>query len=432
MLLVNRESAKIFCATQDPGFFHCLNIIYRWLSVITFARFVSLFLQVICLNILIISSASAMASQDDIFKSYIGAELLYDSNFFKLDKNLDPDSAIKGEFVKTINAGLAIDWTVSQQQFLIEADINQNWFQTFDELDYFGWDVGAQWNWQIGSDWNGKFAYSNKQTLGSYNQINVAISNIYNYAKYKASIGYLFHPSGRIRLAFFRTEIKFQAEGRQVSNLTENNAEFNLELLSPTGSKLGVRVLATDGDYPNRQFTEGGFLDQGYLRMDYAITYKWLWSTKTKIYGRAGYTQQDYDNLSSRNFGDFTAQLNVSWKPTKKVFILLSLWREIRQTENIQSNFNLSQGVLLNPSWDISPNIQMSSSISYEVQDYQELVGTDFERTDNIGKFEYNFIYKPFQYTTFDIMLGYERKHSNRQFRSFDSFTAGLNMLVNF
>lgn len=428
LLMADKVSKKRYCRGQSSSVFPELSNFNNWLCIKILARWAGFCTQVICLNALLLSNVYAMASEDDIFKPYVAAELLYDSNLFRLDKNLDPDNSIKGEFIKTINAGIEIDWKISQQQFLIKADINQNWFQTYEELNYFGWDVRGEWNWKIGSDWEGILAYSNSQTLGTYNQINRVIPNLNNFVTYEASAGYLFHPSGRIRLGFFRTENKYKAESRQISNLTENNAELNLELLSPSGSVVGIRVLATDGEYPNRQFTGSELLDQNFLRMDYAVTYNWIWSSKTRLYGRLGYTQQDYDVSSNRNFGDVTMQFNVSWLPTEKVTVLFTGWREIRPIEDILASFNLSQGLLINPRWELSPNIHMSTNLSFEQQDYQGVLGVDNERTDNIGKFLYNFVYQPFQNTTFDLLLGYEIKHSNRALRSYQSITTGLNM----
>lgn len=399
-------------------------------------------IQAIGLEAMITMNASAASWNDwnDTFKPYVATNLLYDSNFLKLSDKPDPNLDLKnvrskGEFIKTVNAGIGVNWKVSQQEFVLNADLNYNWFQTFHDFDYFGWNVETRWNWKIGSDLEGSFAYKNIQELAGFDQLNALAENEYNRATYTANAGYFFHPSGRIRLDFFRTENKYQNKSRKTSDLTENNGELNLELISPTKSSLGIRVRATDGDYPIRKFTVDSFLDKGYLRMNYAATYNWVWSYKTRIYGHIGHTNQVYENLKDNNFGDVTALLNISWAATEDVLLTVSTWREIRQTYDLESNFNLSQGVKLSPSWDITPKIKMSTSASYEHQEHQESLATDTNielRKDQIWSFAYNLIYRPFKKISLNLMLGYENKQSNIKFKGYDSFITGLNIDAGF
>jgi exopolysaccharide biosynthesis operon protein EpsL len=381
------------------------------------------------MQMMIIGNVHATASPDDMIKPYIAANLLYDTNVLRLPKGkpFPKGKSSKGDFVKTVNAGVEMDWKLSRQQFIVKADVNHSWFQNFESLDYLGWDVLAEWNWKIGSDLEGTLGYSNSQKLNEYDQINDLISNESNFSVYRANIAYLFHPQGRIAINLFRTEDEFEDGTRRSSNLTENNAELNLEYLSPTGSAIGVRVLATDGDYPNRQITRTSELDNGYLRMNYGMTYRWVWSEKTRIYGRVGYTQQDFDHLASKDFGDVTAQLNVDWAVTEQAAVFFSAWREIRQVDDIDESFSLSQGVKVTPSWQLTPKIKMYSDLSFEQKDYEES-----DREDTLWSFGYNIAYEPFHNIMFDLMLGYENKGSTEEFKSYESLSTGLNMQVVF
>jgi exopolysaccharide biosynthesis operon protein EpsL len=384
---------------------------------------------VVGMQVMIIGRVHATASPDDIIKPYIAANLLYDNNLLRLPKGQSfPDGkSSKGDFVKTVNAGVEMDWKLSRQQFIVKADVNHSWFQNFESLDYLGWDVLAEWNWKIGSDLEGTLGYSNSQKLNEYDQINALASNESNFSVYRANIAYLFHPQGRIAINLFRTEDEFEDNIRRSSDLTENNAELILEYLSPTGSAIGVRVQATDGDYSNRQFTETSELDNGFLRMDYGLTYRWVWSEKTRVYGRVGYTQQDFDHLASKDFGDVTAQLNVDWAVTEQAAVFFAAWREIRQVDDFDESFSLSQGVKITPSWQLTPKFKMYSDLSFEEKDYEES-----DRKDTLWSFGYNVAYEPFHNIIFDLMLGYENKDSTEVFKSYESLSTGLNMQVIF
>lgn len=307
------------------------------------------------------SKSYAIASPDDAIKSYVGFSMLYDSNFLRQsdDDNLVlvTGTSDKSEFIKQVATGFDMDWTISRQHIIIKANADQNWFQNFTSLDYIGWNSQAQWNWQMGNDLNGEIGYENIQVLSGFVQLNTLVPNLENNQRYFTNAGYLFHPSGKIKFGVFRTENLFADKSRQFSNNIEDNAEFNLQYLSPTGSILGLRLLATDGQYPHRQFTVGDCQDNAYTRMNYAVTGDWHASSRTRIDGLVGYTQQHYTHLSVRDFAGITGRLNLHWQASDKARLELSAIRDIYPAQNLLANFLLIQGVEFNPTWQFSPKI---------------------------------------------------------------------------
>ena len=297
------------------------------------------------------SKSHAVASPDDTIIPYVGFNMLYDSNFLRLSDKVDPvlvtGKSNKDDFIKQVSAGFDMDWTISRQHIIIRANVNQSWFQNFTSLDYTGWDTQVQWNWQVGSDLDGEIGYANTQTLGNFAQLGELIDNLRNYQRFFANAGYLFHPNGKITFGVFRTESQFDDKSRQISNNTEDNAELDLQYLSPTGTILGLRILATDGRYPQRQLTAGSTQDNAYTRMLYALTWDWHASSKTRIDGLLGYTQQWYEHISARDFDDIVAQLNLRWQATDKTLLELSGRRLIDQANNFFSSFLLTQGMWL-------------------------------------------------------------------------------------
>ena len=209
----------------------------------------------------------------------------------------------------------------------MKANVNQNWFQNFTTLDYTGWDTLAQWNWQLGNNLDGEIGYSNAEALGGFGQLNGTLENLINTKRYFANGGYLFHPNGKIKLGVFRTEIDYDAISRQISNNAENNAQANLQYLSPTGSSLGLQVIATDGEYPKRAILPGSTQDNAYTRMQYALTWDWRNNSKTRVDGLVGYVQQNYEHFGFRNFDDIIAQVNLNWQASEKTILDLSARR---------------------------------------------------------------------------------------------------------
>ena len=184
--------------------------------------------------------------QEQTFTPYVASSLLYDSNYLRFSDRVDPQSVTgkddKSELIEQLAAGFDVDWKHSLQQVLVKANVQNNNFQNFSNLDYVGWKNLAQWNWQLQSKLSGEIGYANMQAMGSYVQLNSLVSNLYNNTRLFASSGYLFHPRGKIKLGWFRTDNRFTDSSRAISNNTEDNAELNLNYISPTGSMTGVRL----------------------------------------------------------------------------------------------------------------------------------------------------------------------------------------------
>jgi len=382
----------------------------------------------------------AVASSDDTIKPYVASSLLYDSNFLRLSDTVDPVAVTgksdKSEFIKQVAAGFDMDWTLSRQHIIVKANVNQNWFQTFSSLDYTGWNTQAKWEWHVRNNLDGEIGYSNIQELGSFVQLNSLVGNLQNNQRSFANAGYLFHPNGKVKLGVFRTERQFDDNSRQFSNNTENNAELGLQYLSPTGSILEARVLATDGEYPQRQLSADSTQDNAYTRMNYAAIWDWHASSKTRIDALVGYTHQNYAHLSALDFSDIVAHLNLNWQAGNKTVLELSARRDIYQADNRFSSFVLTQGIWFNLTWQTTPKIALSLPLSYQQQQYlggtgSSAVGSE-QQKDNVGNVGLNVMYHPVESISIGPTLTYEKRDSNNPIASYESKSAGVNLQAAF
>ncbi len=381
----------------------------------------------------------AMASPDDTVKPYVALGMLYDSNFLRLSDRVDPVLATgksdKDDFIKRLSAGFTMDWAISRQHIVIKANTNQNWFQNFTTLDYLGWDIQTQWNWQMGNNLNGEVGYNTVQELGSFARINRLVPNLQNNQRYFANGGYLFHPRGKIKFGVFRDEYLFDDKTRKITDNVEDNAELNLQYLSPTGSILGLRLLATEGQYPQRQFTATSTQDNAYTRINYALTCDWHASEITRLNGWFGYTQQHYAHLNERDFSGLTARLDLTWQASEKTQLALIARREISQALNLFTNFVLIQGADLNLTWQPTQKITLTLPLSYQQQEF--LGGGDInpgggQEKDNVGNMGLNLRYSPLDNLSISTVLNYEKRESTDSLRSYDTQSAGINILAAF
>lgn len=385
--------------------------------------------------------AVAIASEDDTFKPYAYSGMVYDSNLLRLSNSVNPllttGKKDTSEIITQVAAGFDMDWKYNRQHLLIKANANQNWFENFSSLNYLGWDNTAMWNWQAGNDWNGDIGYNNKESLGVFSNLNGLIANLSNFQRYFASGGYMFHPNGLIKLGIFRNEFQYGDPSRTNSNSVEDNAELNLQYLSPLGGKVGLRVTGANGSYPNRVFTPTSTVDNAYTRLNYMLTWDWQYDTKLRLFGDAGFVQQQYEHLRVRDYSSMTAHLGLQWLLSEKTLLKMTLKREIAQSSNINASFYQIQGVEINPTWYVTPKIALMLPLSYLEQLY--LGETGFinttglpQQTNNTGSIGLNLKYEMLSNVIINSILSYEKRDSNIAFRSYESSSAGVNVQVNF
>lgn len=389
---------------------------------------------------LITQTALSDSSKRNTFKPYVSSSLKYDSNLLRLPENVTPQESVgknsKSDFIKQVRAGIDIDWKLSRQQLLLKTNLNQNWFTTFDELNYLGYSVLGQWNWELGKYLNGALGYSNKKSLGSFNQINGLIKNLQTEEHYFAEGNYEIFTDWHVGAGFHRSDLTYSDTIRQFGDRREDSFDFGLHYRNLLNNMLGFKVTVTDGSYPKRNFSSNSQLDNAYLRTAYEVEGAWHYSIKTWIDAHVGYTEQDFDHLNTRNFSEVTSHANIYWQPSEKTGLLLGGWRNIAQAENLTSSFVLSRGVRLIPTWSVTPKIKLNMLLSYEKQDFLGdpgfVAGNTVTQQDQIAIFGLNFNYKPFANTEMTAVIKHEERDSNNPSRTYQSQFGGLNLKLVF
>jgi hypothetical protein len=314
--------------------------------------------------------------------------------------------------------------------------INQNWFSTFNQLDYTGYKLLGQWNWQLGQKLKGEISYNNRLALASFQQTNrILLHNLQNTENYILKGDYEIFPDWFLRTQFTRAVNRYYSELQQQSNVIENTKEFGLMYVSIPDNKLGFHVAMVDGKYPNR--SDSSPFDNAYTRIDYFLEGKWSYSTKTIMSGQIGYTSQQFAHVTSRDFTNIIAKGDILWRVTPKSSLLLEAWRKVGPSSSVLATFQLYQGVRLTPIWKWSPKLQIELPVSYE---QQTSLGTS-ELTDTITTppqqakrsiINLNLNYMPMPNVEMVAFASYEKRDSNNPLRSYQDQTVGLSMKVSF
>lgn len=438
----------------------------------------------ICL--LMNQKAFAAALLDHIVQPYVSTSFTYDSNVLRLPKHFTPDmtniensipvydiplidvpvftvdangdivedviqepgapvligyslnpannKTTKSSFIKQIKAGLGAKWQLSQQQIVADVSVDQNWYSTYNELNYLGYNILGQWNWLFSQKLKGEVTYNHTKSLNSFEQINRLLPNLEKMENYIANGGYELVPDWYLRAGFTRVRTYYPAVERQQSNLREVSKEFGLRYLNRNDNMLEFRTIMTSGRYTNRDALHP--LDNTYSRINHALIGLWNYSVKTRFKGEIGHVSQDFTHVKSRNFSTVIARGDILWQPTYKSSLFLEVWRDAHAVDNFTASFALLRGIRLTPTWTWSetPKIEVQLPLSYEKQtslgfnsDPTVLTAQGIQR---IARLNLNYI--PTSNFEVTVFAAYENRSTNDPTHTYQDGSVGITIKAGF
>jgi hypothetical protein len=110
---------------------------------------------------------------------------------------------------------------------------------------------------------------------------------------------------------------------------------------------------------------------------------------------------------------------------------LFAAWRELRAYTDIESDYFVSDGFSLGPTWSPVEKLTFALSVSYEEQEYiasriLDLEAIDVPRTDDVLSALATFTYRPRDNLAFELSYRGSDRDSNRVQRRYDAQTAGM------
>jgi hypothetical protein len=333
---------------------------------------------------------SAWAVEGDLLRPFVNISMGYDSNLFRFanaaeaaDVGRDPDSALFGVTAidaltyQRYGAGIDMDLKTGRQQIRARVAADKTFFSKFAKLlDYAGKEMNAEWKWQVGNHWSGQLLTAQKRILAPYtdNTNNTIESNLRTDAQQVFQAEYGFHPDWRARARLSQATTDYSAQKSRDN--TRNSVLFGLYRLGQTIESLGVEISTTHGAYASngaRDYREQGLRFLGI----------WNYSGKTRLNGHLGYRQRNRDHQSENDFSGAEWQFEARWQPTGKTQFAAAYYRELRADNEINSDYEVVDGVKLTAIWLVMPKTRLISEISREHFDYQGLLHK--EKQNNIS-----------------------------------------------
>jgi hypothetical protein len=284
-------------------------------------------------------------------------------------------------------------------------------------------DARLRWDWRAGNRWSGILGYS-------YSESFVGFDDTYNLgARDKvirqlshANVGadFWWHPNWATGFSFSDVRNDYRNNERPYDKYDEQTWGLNFTYRPSTGNRIILSYLAKDGQYPNRNKNPGSLRD--WNQRDVRLSAQWRLTGVTQLNGYVGHTKREYKWARNRDFSGVTGKIGFLWTPTGKAIIDLSWRREIGADMDAISNFAVSQGWALKPTWVITSKIRLGASYEHLKRDYRGDPGLGswaLPRDAKTTSYGLNLQYLPVPYA--NIRLGYDDWKRDATEKRYDS-----------
>lgn len=362
----------------------------------------------------VVMTGQAFAAEGDTFTPYYSSSIVYDSNLLRIDDdNPARIGGVRGrsDTLKKNLLGMNVDWKYSRQQVIVRAALSDNDYNRFNSLDYQGRYLKTQWNYQLGNQVSGNIGHVFNRALASFNDIRGLSGNLRDQESRFFNMNYLFHPRWQTGFSYTENELEYDAAIQRIGDFENRTVGLGLDYLTPKGSRAGVKFTQEEGKYPNRSVTEASTLDDGYSENKAALNLKWQYSVKTSFQMQTAYVERDYDNVAERDYDAIDKRVSVTYKPSGKTQLKLSVFDETYPRDDLQASISEHFGQSLELSW--LPTSKLTFQAKYRRESREDLdnpgfvIGPVAQRDDDNNSLSFTLNYEP--HRNVDFTAGYNR-----------------------
>jgi hypothetical protein len=353
---------------------------------------------------------------------FVGAGALYDDNLFRQPTGADLSAIAanlhRDDLIERLSAGVDGTWTLARQTFELKAHGDDNRFEHNDQLNNVSGKAMGSWDWRLGSRWSGRLGGDYARSLADFANNLVLVKDLLTQKSSFANGTYLLGNRWTLSADVRWSSTSHGAQIRQVDDDTIRTQKFGLGFSLSPSVTIGWNYRHSNANFAgDQQAPTTAQYDRNY---DESASNFWLKSalgSKTDFNLEGGYLRRNYPNAAIGNYSGGTGRATLAWHPGPKTELDVTGWRDLTAYIDAESNYFVSTGARIAPTWIPTERITTSLAASWESQKYigsePAVLGDPFRR-DTVRSVQANAAYVPRDPLELDLTLRREQRGSNR------------------
>jgi hypothetical protein len=373
------------------------------------------------------------------FDYFVGAGAVYDDNLFRQPTGSASSPGVAGlhrqDLIERISAGMQGSWTLAQQGFELKAHADSNRYEQNDNLNNISGSATAAWDWRLGPRWSGRVGADYTRALADFANNLLLDKDLLTQRGSFAGGTYQLGAHLFMHADVRWSSTSHSAAVRQVEDDNIRTQKFGLEIaLSPTDS-IGWNYRHANASFAGDLLLNGVPFNRDYDESSSVFWLKYALGGKTDLNLEGGYLRRNYPNATIGNYSGGTGRATLKWHPGAKTEVAITGWRDLTAYIDAESDYFVTTGARIAPSWAPTERITTSVAVSWERQSYigsNPIAVADPLRHDIVRYVQASATYAPRRALELDLSYRRELRDSNRAALAYTDNLAILGLRVLF
>jgi hypothetical protein len=306
---------------------------------------------------------------------FVGAGAMYDDNLFRQPTGADLSAIAanlhRDDLIERLSAGVDGTWTLARQTFELKAHGDDNRFEHNDQLNNVSGKAMGSWDWRLGSRWSGRLGADYARSLADFANNLVLVKDLLTQKSSFANGTYLLGNRWTLSADVRWSSTSHGAQIRQVDDANIRTQKFGLGFSLSPNVTIGWNYRHSNANFAgDQQASTTGQYDRNYDESAAGFWLKSALGSKTDLNLEGGYQRRNYPNAAIGNYSGGTGRATLAWHPGPKTELDVTGWRDLTAYIDAESNYFVSTGARIAPTWIPTERITTSLAASWESQKY--------------------------------------------------------------
>jgi hypothetical protein len=374
------------------------------------------------------------------FEFLIADRFNYDDNIYRLPPSIDVTSvagpsATRSDSFNSLTLGGNGRWFSDIQAVALNFRADDNRFIRNGSLDNVSGKGNLEWDWRLATHWSGQLGVSYLRELSDFANTGFYARDIVQREDYFGNVRYQIGPQWAVYGGFIGANTSHTAEPEQQFDFRSSAGNAGIELATSSSNTVALDYRYTDATFPQGSPVNGATFNSNYKEDTAQILVKYVFSAATELDLGGGYLKRDYPESAFASFSGDIWNVALQWEPTDQLQWVLKGWRRLAAYIDAESNYFVSKGVSLTPTWIATQTLKLSLTISRENHDYigsSPSAITFVSRRDQLTSARGGLIYAPKDTLLFNLTCRYDKRNTNQAIFQFNDTLATASVTYKF
>jgi hypothetical protein len=374
------------------------------------------------------------------FELLIAEQFAYDDNIFRLPSgsnvtSLAGPSATRTDGLNSFTLGGNGRWFSDLQSVALNFRADDNRYINNGFLDNVSGKGNLEWDWRLGNFWAGQAGVNYYRGLANPADTGYYARDVVQREDYFGTLNLQLGPHWILYGGFIGANTTQTAVQEQPFDYRSNAGNAGITFATSSSNTVGLDYRYTSAVFPQQFALSGAPFNSDYNEQTARIVVKYAFSAATSLDVSGGYLKRDYPVSRFASFSGDIGRAALQWEPTDQLQLILAGWRQLTAYIDAESDYFISKGASLTPTWIATQTLKLSLTVSRENHDYigsSPSTITLQSRSDQLTSVLGALIYAPKDTLLFNLTARYDKRNSNQAIFQYDDTRATASVTYKF